>query len=81
MAEESEDTVKDETMRQLVILVFSLAGTALTMFIFKASTDSTFLPRWRMKTYNKLQRYAEKQTAYWWDKALSARDAYDREKN
>jgi type IV secretory pathway TraG/TraD family ATPase VirD4 len=81
MEQESEDTVKDETMRQLVVLVFSLAGTALTMLIFKAATDSTFIPRWRMRTYNKMQRYAEKQTAYWWDKALSARDAYDREKN
>lgn len=69
-----------ETTRQLIILVFSLAGTALTLILLRELSDPDKIRTWKLRTALYAKRKAQKYADFWQGLADTAATIYNREK-
>jgi hypothetical protein len=72
-------TAREETTRQAIILVFSIAGVLLMIAAQRAAADPDFYRSLRMRAAKSLERAAARAAAWSWGRAEAARVAYDRE--
>jgi hypothetical protein len=80
MDDDGENAIVEQGKRELVALVFSVAGTLITMYIVMNYSTSS-MQAFRMRVALKVKHFAEKQADYWHDVAGKAASAYNREKN
>jgi hypothetical protein len=72
-------TAREETTRQAIILVFSIAGVLLMIAAQRAAADPDFYRSLRMRTAKQVERAAARMAAWSWGRAEAARMAYERE--
>lgn len=72
--------VKDETQRQIVILVFSLVGTVITVYIVYQLSRPDAFKTLKMRVALSAKRLAQSQVDWWQRQADNAATAYNKEK-
>lgn len=83
MSEETEsvtDIAAQETTRQLIILTFSLIGTAISLILIRELSDPDKLRTWKMRTALYIKRRAQKQVDRWQAVADFAATVYNKER-
>lgn len=81
---ENKETVSEiaaqESTRQLVILVFSLTGTLLTLLLVRELSDPDKMSTWKLRIALYAKRKAQKYADFWQELADTAATIYNREK-
>ncbi len=72
--------VKEETQRQVVILVFSLVGTVITVYIVYQMSRPDAFKTLKMRVALTAKRVAQSQVDWWQKQADNAATAYNKEK-
>lgn len=80
MADEPTEVIKEETARQSVILIFSVAGAVLTVAAMKMLNDPDGWKTVKMATARGIESLAQRQAERWANLADRASRWYDREK-
>lgn len=74
------DVAKRETVRQAVILVFSLAGAIGTLYVVQRFSEPDAFRTVKMELALKVKRMAQKRADWWQNLADKAASTYNREK-
>lgn len=74
------ETAKEETTRQTIILVFSVAGAAASLYILRKFDQPNAGRIAKMTAALAVKRFANKRANWWQDIADKAATMYNREK-
>lgn len=80
VADEPTEVIKEETARQAVILLFSVAGAVATVAAMRALNSPDSWKTTKMATARALESFAQKQAQYWANLADRASRWYERER-
>lgn len=74
------DIVKNESTRQAVILVFSVAGAIATVAAMRGMQNPDLMSYYRMWWALKTKRFADRQVDFWGGVSAQAANRYNSEK-
>lgn len=75
------DVVREESARQMVILIFSVTGTVVAYYCLNLVMRPAEMQRWRMKVALQVKRAAQWQVDTWQKIADAAATRYQKERN
>lgn len=80
MSDDVVDIAKEETVRQTVILGFSLVGTVIMVYLMRKANDPDVFRTAKMASALRLKRIAQRQAVWWEDLAEKAATVYQKER-
>lgn len=80
MADKPLDVIKEETTRQAIVLLFSVAGAVVTLFVVRARDDAVLRSTMKMQFALSAKRFCQHRADRWQDWADKAATLYNREK-
>lgn len=79
-ADETSSVVKDETARQVVVLLFGVASVLLYVWAQRWAADPDVVKTSRMQAMKKTERAYARAAAWCWRRAEQSRLAYERDR-